>query len=217
MENNVSDNPIETTLDAVEETNVAPGSHKSVWLDFGPLLVFFVAFHVIRRSNPDEALFIAAAIFSVAAVMALTLGWLKHKTISGLLVFSTLIIVGTTALALFFDNKLFLFMKPTVINTLMGVGVIGGVFFKKNVIRLVLGDAFTLPDRAWNTLAIRWGLLFFAMAIINELVWRTQTENFWVNFKTFGFVPLTIVFTLMQLPFIKRHGGLEGLEKSSDS
>ena len=211
---------IDSQAEVIEAANAAPypeGSapNKSFWLDFGPLLIFFAAFHYIRRSNPDEALFIAAAIFAVAAILALAIGWIRHRTISGLLVFSTLIIVGTTALAFIFDNKLFLFMKPTVINALMGVGVIGGVFLKKNVIRLIVGDAFTLPDHAWNTLAIRWGLLFFAMAIINEIVWRTQTEPFWVNFKTFGFLPLTIVFTLAQIPFIKRHGGLDGLENKS--
>lgn len=202
------------TVEIVEAANAAPRP-KSVWLDFGPLLVFFVSFHWIKRSNPDEALFIAAAIFSVAAVVALLIGWVRHRTISGLLVFTTLIIVGTTALAFVFDNKLFLFMKPTVINTLMGIGVIGGVVFKKNVIRLIMGDAFTLPDAVWNTLAIRWGLLFFVMAIINEMVWRTQTEAFWVNFKTFGFLPLTLIFTLAQIPLINRHGGLAGLDASA--
>ncbi len=188
-----------------------PNNH--VWMDLGPLLIFFVTFHWLRRDNPEEALFIAAAIFAVAAVIALTIGWLKYRTLSFVLILSTILIVGTTALAFFFDNKLFLFMRPTVVNGLLGLGVLGGVVFRKNVLKTLLGDAFTLSPAAWNQLAIRWGIFFLCVAAINEVVWRTQTEAFWVNFKTFGFLPLTLVFTLAQIPFIQRHGGLKGLEE----
>jgi intracellular septation protein len=196
---------------SVEETTQKPKSH--FWIDFGPLLIFFVTFHWLRRDNPDDALFIAAAIFAVAALIALALGWLKYRTLSFVLILSTILIVGTTALAFFFDNKLFLFMRPTVVNGLLGLGVLGGVVFGKNVLKVLLGDAFTLPAKAWNTLAIRWGIFFLCVAAINEVVWRTQTEAFWVNFKTFGFMPLTLIFTLAQIPFIQKHGGLKGLEK----
>ena len=196
---------------SVEETTQKPKSH--FWIDFGPLLIFFVTFHWLRRDNPDDALFIAAAIFAVAALIALALGWLKYRTLSFVLILSTILIVGTTALAFFFDNKLFLFMRPTVVNGLLGLGVLGGVVFGKNVLKVLLGDAFTLPAKAWNTLAIRWGIFFLCVAAINEVVWRTQTEAFWVNFKTFGFMPLTLIFTLAQIPFIQKHGGLMGLEK----
>ncbi|GLQ20601.1 inner membrane-spanning protein YciB [Algimonas porphyrae] len=203
-----TDLPDEVSVgEAVEAANAAPRPNH-FWLDFGPLLVFFGTFHWIRRSNPDDALFIAAAVFAVAALIALAFGWLKYRTVSFVLIFSTLVIVGTTALAFFFDNKVFLFMRPTAVNGLMGLGVLGGVLFGKNVLRLLLGGTFALTDRAWTILAIRWGLFFLCIALINEIVWRTQTESFWVNFKTFGFLPMTLVFAFAQLPFIQRHGGL---------
>lgn len=201
---------LKETVDVVEVTNAAPRPNH-FWLDFGPLLIFFGTFHWMRRNNPDEALFIAAAIFAVAAIIAMTFGWVKHRNVSFVLIFSTLLIVGTTALAFLFDNKVFLFMRPTVINGLMGLGVLGGVVIGKNVLKLLLGGTFTLPEKAWNILAIRWGIFFLCIALINEVVWRTQTESFWVNFKTFGFFPMTLLFTFAQIPFIQRHGGLEGL------
>lgn len=207
------------SLDTIETANISSvpegrGSHNSFWLDFGPLLVFFVSFHWIKRSNPDDAMLIAAGIFAVAAVIALAIGWLRHKKVSGMLVLSTAIIVVTAALALLADNKVIFYMKPTIVNALFGIAAIGGVLIGRNIIRLMIGSAFTLPDRIWDKLAIRWGLFFFAMAALNEFVWRTQSEDFWVNFKVFGFLPLTIIFTLTMIPLINRHGGLQGLEKS---
>lgn len=221
MSDDLEKDALEKTADIVEATNAAPHSQtarpNSFWLDFGPLLVFFISFHWIKRSNPDDAMLIAAGIFAVAAVVALAFGWFKHRKLSGMLLLSTAIIVVTAGLALASDNKIIFYMKPTIVNALFGIAAIGGVIVKRNIIRLMIGDAFKLPDPVWNTLAIRWGLFFFAMAILNEVVWRTQTEAFWVNFKVFGFMPITILFTLTQIPLINRHGGLAGLDKSSEN
>lgn len=224
MENNVSSDlnkdALDNIVDSVEATNAAPHPQtarpNSFWLDFGPLLVFFISFHWIKRSNPDDAMLIAAGIFAVAAVIALTIGWFKHRKLSGMLLLSTAIIVITAGLALASDNKIIFYMKPTIVNALFGIAAIGGVLVNRNIIRLMIGDAFELPDRVWNKLAIRWGLFFFAMAMLNEVIWRTQSEAFWVNFKVFGFLPITILFTLTQIPLINRHGGLAGLDKSAD-
>ena len=206
----------EHLIDVVEEANAAPapegtGGGNSFWLDFGPLLVFFVAFHWLRRDHPDEAMLWAAGIFAAAAVVALAIGWLRHRTVSGMLLLSTAIIVVTAGLALASDNKIIFFMKPTIVNALFGIAAIGGALIGRNAIKLMVGSAFTLPDRAWNGLAWRWGLFFFAMAGLNEVIWRNFSEDFWVNFKVFGFLPLTLLFTLSLIPYIRRHGGLAGL------
>ncbi len=210
----VSDLPetLPETIDDVQAASAAPRPN-SFWLDFGPLLIFYVAYQYLRRSRPDDAMLIAAGIFAVAAVVALAIGWARHRHVSGMLMLSTAIIVVTAGLALFSGNKTIFFMKPTIVNALFGVAAIGGALIGKNVIKMMVGEAFTLPDAAWATLAIRWGLFFFAMAALNEVVWRTQSENFWANFKLFGFLPLTLVFTLSQFPFIRRHGGLDGLTR----
>ena len=116
----------------------------------------------------------------------------------------------TAGRAFWSGNKIIFYMKPTIVNILFGAAVIGGVFLKKNVIKMMMGEAIELPDAKWDTLAIRWGVFFFAMAALNECIWRTQTEEFWATFKVFGFLPLTFVFTLTQLPFIQKHGNLRG-------
>ena len=193
-----------------EETQNPAKKPNNFWIDFGPLLVFFASFQYFKRSQPEQAMLWAAGIFAVVAVIALLIGWLKYKHISKMLIFSTAIIVVTAGLALLSGDKRIFFMKPTVINILFGLAVIGGIFFKKNVIKMMMGEAIALPDAKWDILAIRWGLFFFAMAALNEFIWRTQTEDFWATFKVFGFLPLTFAFTLTQLPFIQKHGTMSG-------
>ena len=148
----------------------------------------------------------AAGVLAVLAALALTYSWFKHKYLSGVLILTTVLVVFFAGLTFFTGNKIFLFMKPTIVNTLFGVGVIGGALMGKNVIKMLMGEAIELPDSKWNSLAIRWGIFFFAMAILNEIIWRNFSEDFWVKFKVFGFLPLTIIFTLSQLPFIQKHG-----------
>lgn len=190
------------------ENTPTPTTKKptSFWLDFGPLLVFFVAYKWLQRSRPDEAMLMAAGIFAGVAVIALAVSWLRHRTVSGILIFSTFVIVATAALAIFFDDKRIFFIKPTFMNTLFGVAILAGVAFKKNILELILGGAFTMEMSKWNVLAVRWAIFFFAMAALNEVIWRNFSEDFWATFKVFGFMPITIIFTLTQLPFIQKHG-----------
>lgn len=187
--------------------DTAGGAKKlPFWIDFGPLLLFFITFMYWKRDNPDDAMIWAAGVLAVAAAIALIYAWLKYKHTSPVLIFST-IVIGAFALAAFlFDDKRFIYMKPTVMNAIFGVAVIGGIAFKKNVIKMMMGSAFELPDAKWSVFAIRWGIFFFTMAALNELIWRTQTETFWASFKVFGFLPLTILFTASQIPFLTKHG-----------
>ena len=192
-----------------EETQAPAKKPNNRWIDFGPLLVFFGAFQYFKHSQPDQAMLWAAGVFAIVAVIALLIGWLKKHNCKMLLLTTTIIVV-TAGLAIWSGNKTIFYMKPTVINILFGLGVIGGVFLKKNAIKMLMGEAIDLPDTKWDTLAIRWGLFFFAMAALNEFIWRTQTENFWATFKVFGFLPITFIFTLTQLPFIQKHGTMRG-------
>ena len=187
----------------------------SQWLELGPLLVFFAAHTYLKKDYPDTALYIAAGLLAVLSVLTLIYSRMKHGALPKLLLFTTVLVVGSAALSYFLDDKRFLYMKPTVINTLFGIAVIGGVFFKKNVIKLMLGEALEMPQKAWNIMAVRWGIFFFALAVINEFVWRIYGEDFWVKFKVFGFLPLTLLFTLSQLPFMMKYGKVKGMENTS--
>lgn len=179
------------------------------WLEMGPVLIFFVVYMWLQRQDNEQALYIAAVVLAVLSVAALLWIWLKHKTVSFLLIFSTVVVCGSAGIAYFTDNKDFIYHKPTFMNALFGVAVIGGVFLKKNVIQMLLGSAFEMPQKAWNVLAIRWGLFFFVLAGLNAYVAETQTEAFWVSFKTFGLMPLTLLFTFSQIPFILKYGTIK--------
>ena len=176
------------------------------WMDFGPLLVFFVSFQFFKKNNPDSAMLIAAGIFATLAVVVVFIGWLKYKKVSKVLMLTTVIIVITASLAIWSGNKVIFFMKPTIINILFAVTLMIGTFLKKNPLKAMLKQTIILPDSMWNKLSLRWGVFFLCMAILNEYIWRTQTESFWASFKVFGVMPITMAFMLTQLPFIMKNG-----------
>ena len=205
---------IDTAVDTLAEaatpkTGAQSGSQSNFMVDFGPVLVFVILYNYLRRSDPDGAIYTAAIVFSVVAVLALAYSRIRLGKFSTMLMVTTGIIVLTVGLSVLFENPIFIYMKPTIVNAIFGVLVLGGVLFKKNVLKLMMGSALEMPLKAWNTLAIRWGFFFFALAILNEFIWRNFDEAFWANFKLFGFFPITLVFTLSQMPFILKHGKLK--------
>jgi intracellular septation protein len=109
------------------------------------------------------------------------------------------------ALTFYFDNPVFIKMKPTVIDCLFGAALLGGLYFGKPLLPVVLDSALHLDEAGWRKLTFRWGLFFFLLALLNEVVWRTQSDVVWAGFKVFGTMPLTIVFALSQVPLIMRH------------
>jgi len=194
-----------------QENQKAP---QKQWIEFGPLIIFFIVYIWLRNTleDPKEAIYPAAGVLAVLSVATVLYTKIKHKTVPMVLVFSALLVCVFAAIAYFLDDPRFFYIKPTIINIIFGVGVIGGVIFKKNVIKIMFGEAFDLPQKAWNNLAIRWGLFFFVLAGLNELVWRNFDEPTWVKFKLFGLIPLTFIFTMTQIPFIMKHGTIKGQE-----
>ena len=109
-------------------------------------------------------------------------------------------------LSLYFNNPVFIYLKPTIINLIFAVIlIIGQRFFQKNLIQMLLSKSFQMNEEGWKKLNYRWAYFFIFLAFLNELVWRTQTESIWVNFKVWGILPLTIVFTAAQIPLINKH------------
>ena len=109
-------------------------------------------------------------------------------------------------LTLYFDDKIFFYMKPTIVNILFaGILFIGNFFLKKNLLKSLLETSIKLEDQGWEILNQRWTLFFIFLAILNELVWRTQSEDFWVKFKVFGIIPITLIFTMFQINLINKY------------
>ncbi len=169
--------------------------------DFGPLLVFFIFYY-----NSSKNLRVAIPPFIVATVVSLLFVWILEKKIPMVTLLSGILITLFGGLTIYFDNPIFIYIKPTIINTLFGLAILFGKFFTNEpVLKKILNKAIPLADEGWKILNDRWMYFFFALAILNEAVWRTQSEEFWVNFKVWGMLPITFIFTALQINLINKY------------
>tara|TARA_B110000438_G_C15524236_1_gene525570 strand:+ start:161 stop:712 length:552 start_codon:yes stop_codon:yes gene_type:complete len=169
--------------------------------DFGPLLIFF---SIYLSNNNDLSLAIPP--FIVATIIALIINYLFEKKISLVALTSGLLIGLFGGLTLYFDNKIFFYMKPTIINLLFaGVLFFGKYFTKKNLLKMFFQNKINLENEGWIKLNFYWINFFLFIALLNEIVWRTQTELFWVNFKVWGLLPITFLFTLSTVPIMHKY------------
>jgi len=169
--------------------------------DFGPLLIFFVIYF-----NNDNNLKIAIPPFIIATFIALAVVYFLEKRIPMVPLTGGILITLFGGLTLYFDNKVFFYMKPTIINLLFaGVLFFGKFFTKKPLLKMFFQSAFDLEDEGWRKLNYRWIGFFIFVAILNEIVWRTQPEAFWVNFKVWGLLPISFVFAASQFPLINKY------------
>lgn len=152
-----------------------------------------------------EPIFLATALFMVATVIALTVSWILTRTLPMMPLISGIVVLVFGALTLWLHNETFIKMKPTIVNTLFGTILLGGLFFGKALLGYVFDSAFRLDAEGWRKLTFRWGLFFLFLAITNEVIWRNFSTDFWVAFKVWGTMPITIVFTLSQMPLIQKH------------
>ena len=169
--------------------------------DFGPLLVFFFFYY-----NSDKNLRVAIPPFIIATIIALIVVWIIEKKIPMIPLISGILITFFGGLTIYFNNPVFIFIKPTIINVLFGLTLLFGKYFTNEpVLKKILGKSITLTEEGWRILNKRWIFFFFSIAILNEFVWRTQSEEFWVNFKVWGLLPITFIFTAFQITIITKY------------
>ena len=169
--------------------------------DFGPLVIFLTFYY-----NNDKNLNVAIPPFIVATLIALAIVWLIEKKIPMVPLLGGIFITLFGGLTIYFDNPIFIYIKPTIINILFGLTLIFGKFFSKEpLLKKMLGNSMKMTNDGWKILNNRWVYFFFSLAILNEIVWRTQSEEFWINFKVWGILPLTLIFTAFQIPIINKH------------
>ena len=166
--------------------------------DFGPLLIFFTVYY-----KSGNNLSVAIPPLIIATLIAVLISYVVEKKVPYLPLIGGIIISVFGGLTLYFNNPIFLYMKPTIINIIFAIILfVGRAFFNKNLLKYFFQNAFQIDEMGWDKLNNRWMLFFIFLALINELIWRTQTEIVWVNFKVWGILPLTFVFTALQIPMI---------------
>lgn len=182
-------------------------------LELGPLMVFFFANSrgewLIERfpvlANIGGPIFIATALFMVATVLALAVSWILIRSLPIMPLVSGIVVLVFGSLTLWLHDENFIKIKPTIINALFGVILLGGLYFGKSLLGYVFDSAFKLNAEGWRKLTLRWGIFFLFLAVLNEVVWRSFSTDFWVAFKVWGTMPITLLFTFAQMPLVMKH------------
>ncbi|WP_409456639.1 septation protein A [Rhizobium lusitanum] len=192
-------------------------------LELGPLLVFFfgnLRGEWLGQQFPALAalggpLFVATGLFMAATVISLVVSKVMLGHLPLMPFVSGIVVLVFGALGIYLQNETFIKMKPTIVNALFGFALLGGLAFGKSLLGYVFNAAFQLDSEGWRKLTLRWGLFFLVLAVLNEVVWRLSNwyylpdakaaDNLWVNFKVWGTMPITILFTLSQMPLIMKH------------
>ena len=167
-------------------------------IDIGPLAIFFIFY---TRSGLQEAILP----LMIATVIAVIISYILEKKIPIMPTMGASIVLIFGGLTIYFNDETFIKMKPTIINAVFAVILYGGIILKKPLLKYLLGAALKLEEQGWKILTQRWIAFFIALAILNEIVWRTQSTDIWVNFKVFGILPITFIFTMSQFPLIKKY------------
>ncbi len=169
--------------------------------DFGPLLIFFTVYY-----KSDNNLIVAIPPLIISTIVAIVIVYFVERKIPYVPLFGGVIITLFGGLTLYFNDPVFIYMKPTIVNMIFAaILIFSKIFFQKNFLKFFFQTAFQLNEAGWNKLNFRWAYFFIFLAILNELVWRTQSEATWVNFKVWGMLPITFIFTAFQLPLIKKY------------
>jgi intracellular septation protein len=166
--------------------------------DLGPLVLFFFA-------NSRYGIFVATGTFMVAVLAALAASYVLTRQLPIMPVVTAVIVLVFGGLTLVLHNDLFIKIKPTILYALFGAVLLGGLFFGKSFLGIIFDSLFHLTDEGWRKLTVRWAIFFFALAVLNEIVWRNTSTNVWVDFKVFGFLPLTFLFGALQYPLLRKY------------
>jgi intracellular septation protein len=167
-------------------------------VEWGPLIAFFIA-------NARGGIFWGTGVFMAATVVALAVSWTLTRRLALVPLIGAVFVAVFGGLTLWLHNDTFIKVKVTLVNAMFGSILLIGLYFGKQFLKLVLGEALKMDDEGWRILTLRWGLFFFVLAALNEVIWRSVGTDLWVNFKVFGILPLTLLFALSQAPLMSRH------------
>ncbi|MBM3517529.1 MAG: septation protein A [Alphaproteobacteria bacterium] len=171
---------------------------RRLLIEAGPLAAFFIA-------NARYDIYVATAVFMAAVGISLAASWLMERRVPTLPLVTAVFVLIFGGLTLLLHDETFIKLKPTIVNSLFGVILLGGLAFGRALLKPLLDYSFQLTDQGWSKLTLRWALFFLLLAVLNEVVWRGFSTDTWVSFKVFGVMPLTLVFALSQVRFLMRY------------
>lgn len=205
----MSDTSTDTQASKAEKQNPV----LKMALELGPLLIFFfgnLRGEWLAKTFPELTaiggpLLIATALFMVATVLSLIISKIVFKHLPVMPFISGIVVLVFGGLSIWLQDETFIKMKPTIVNTLFGVVLLAGLAFGTSLLGYVFNAAFQLDAEGWRKLTLRWGIFFLFLAVLNEVVWRNFSDDVWVSFKVWGTMPITILFTLAQMPLLMKH------------
>lgn len=194
-----------------------------IGLEIGPLLVFFICttfgeswlegWEMLRSLFKSPIIF-ATAPFMVTMVISLAISWLVFKRVAVMPLVTLVVVLVFGTLTLWFQDSLFIKVKPTIVNSLFAAVLLGGLFFKQSLLKYVFGEVYHLQPKGWQVLTVRWGLFFVLLAALNEFAWRGAEiffadpqagDKFYAGFKLWAVMPITIVFSMLQVPLLNKY------------
>ena len=175
--------------------------------EYLPLIIFFA---VYKFSKSPKPLVDATIYLIIATIIALLVTYILTRKIPIVTLFSGIILSIFGGLTIFFGNELFIKIKPTLVNLVFAAILFFGYYTKRPLLSYLFGSALKMPNHAWLILSLRWAFFFVFLAILNEIIWRNSSTNFWVQFKLFGMTPISIIFMIFQMPFIMKNSDLRG-------
>lgn len=182
-------------------------------LELGPVALFVLTYNFGDRFAAiagltgiwEKPIFLATAVIMVATLISIITSWALTRTLPAMPLVTMVVVSVFGGLTLYLQDDLFIKLKPTIINTLFGLTLLGGMVFGKSLLRVVMDAAFSMDEEGWAKLTWRWGVFFLFLAVVNEVVWRNFSESFWVGFKLWGMTGLTFIFVASQTPLMMRH------------
>jgi intracellular septation protein len=206
-----------TDTPASEPKKSIPKGAGNIWTDLGPVLAFVILFNAMQNFAPETgpfsqetAIFWATGVFM--ASVALAIGWtlMKGRKLPPMLIITGTVVMVFGALTIWLQDETFAFIKPTIINILFALVILGSLAIGRNIWKTAFEHAFQMPDHAWKIFALRWAAFYIVLAIVNEVIWRNFPKEFWVNSKLFLSIPLAVIFMVINLPFLMKHNIEDG-------
>jgi intracellular septation protein len=183
---------------APAEPEFSPKQLLKMLLEVGPIAVFFLV-------NARMGIFWGTGIFMLATLIALVASWRLLGKVPVMPLVSGVVVLTFGGLTIFLQDETFIKIKPTIVNTIFAVVLLGGLAWGQTYTKILFGEVFRLTEEGWRVLTVRWAVFFLFLAVLNEVVWRTQTTDFWISFKVWGIMPLTMIFAVAQIGLVKRY------------